>query len=100
MRPADALRVIRERAQASGRLVILRHARQRMVKRRIDDLDVQRCLRDGAVTEGPYVPTDSRTGAYRCSVEGIIDGERLRVVVELPDEPPNLLIVSVIDLGR
>lgn len=48
----------------------------------------------------PYVPTDSRTGAWRCNVEGIINGDRLRVVVELPKEPPDLLVVTVIDLGR
>lgn len=99
MKPADALKVIRERAQVSSRIVILRHARQRMVERSVDDLDVQRLLRGGAVTEGPYVPSDSRTGADRCSVEGIIEGRRLRVVVELHDNPPDLLVVSAIDLG-
>lgn len=46
------------------------------------------------------MPTDSRTRANRCNVEGMIDGERLRVVVELPDEPPDLLVVTVIDLPR
>lgn len=71
-----------------------------MIERGVDDLDVQRCLRGGAITEGPYVPTDSKTGAWRCNVEGVIDGDRLRVVVELPKELPDLLVVTVIDLGR
>jgi hypothetical protein len=100
MKPADALKIIRERAQDSGHIFILRHARQRMIERGVDDLDVQRCLRGGVITEGPYVPVDSRTGAWRCNVEGIINGDRLRVVVELPKEPPDLLVVTVIDLGR
>src|SRR4051812_10145525 len=100
MKPADALKIIRERAQDSTHIFILRHARQRMTERGVDDLDVQRCLRGGVITEGPYVPTDSRTGAWRCNVEGVINGDRLRVVVELPKEPPNLLVVTVIDLGR
>jgi hypothetical protein len=60
----------------------------------------QRCLRGGVIREGPYVPTDSRTGAFRSNVEGIVDGGRLRVVVELPDKPPDLLVVTVIDLPR
>ena len=100
MKPADARKIIRDRAQDSARIVVLPHARARMQQRRIDFLDIQRCLRGGAITEGPYVPTDSRTGAFRCNVEGIVDGERLRVVVELPDKPPNLLVVTVIDLAR
>jgi len=100
LKPADALKIIRERAQDSAHILILRHARQRMVERGVDDLDVQRCLRGGAITEGPYVPTDSKTGAWRCNVEGVVSGDRLRVVVELPKEPPDLLVVTVIDLPR
>jgi hypothetical protein len=100
MKPADALKIIRNRAQDSGRIVVLPHAQARMRERRIDFLDVQRCLRRGAITEGPYVPTGSRTGANRCNVEGIVDGDRLRVVVELPEKPPELLVVTVIDLPR
>ena len=100
MKPADVLKIIRDRAQDSGRIVILPHAQARMRERRIDFLDVQRCLKGGAITEGPYVPTDSRTGANRCNVEGTVDGERLRIVVELPEKPAALLVVTVIDLRR
>jgi hypothetical protein len=71
-----------------------------MLERHIDFLDVQRCLQGGSITEGPYVPTDSRTGAWRCNVEGLMDGQRLRVVVELPDDPPDLIVVTVIDIAR
>jgi hypothetical protein len=71
-----------------------------MRERRIDFLDVQRCLKGGAITEGPYVPTDSRTGAHRCNVEGLVDGDRLRAVVELPEKPPDLHVVTVIDLAK
>lgn len=100
MKPADALKVIRDRARSSERIVVLPHAQARMRERRIDFLDVQRCLKGGAITEGPYVPIDSRTGAHRCNVEGLVAGDRLRVVVELPDKPPDLLIVTVIDLAK
>lgn len=100
MKPAEALAIIRGRAADSAHVVILPHARARMQERHIDFLDVQRCLQGGAITEGPYVPTDSRSGAERCNVEGIVDGARLRVVVELPDEPPDVLVVTVIELRR
>lgn len=100
MKPADALKIIRDRAQDSARIVVLPHALARMRERRIDFLDVQRCLRGGRITEGPYVPTDSRAGANRCNVEGIVDSVRLRIAVELPEKPPDLLVVTVIDLGK
>ncbi len=60
MKPADALKIIRDRAQDSQHIVILRHTRKRMIERGVEDLDIQRCLRRGAITEGPYVPTDSK----------------------------------------
>jgi hypothetical protein len=57
---------------------------------------VRRCLRRGRVTRGPYVPSDSLTDEWRYHVEGIVEGKWLRVVVELPDEPPNVIVVTVI----
>ena len=32
----------------------------------------------------------------RYDVESIVDGEWLRVVVELPDDPPDVIVVTVI----
>ncbi len=72
------------------------HALIRMREREVDFLDMQRCLRGGKVTKGPYVPSDSLTDESRYDVESIVDGEWLRVVVELPDNPPNVLVVTVI----
>ena len=72
------------------------HALDRMRERRIDFLDMKRCLRGGQVTKGPYVPSDSLTGEWRYDVEGIVDGEWLRVVVELPNDPPDVIVVTVI----
>jgi hypothetical protein len=33
---------------------------------------------------------------WRYDVESIVDGEWLRVVVELPDDPPDVIVVTVI----
>jgi hypothetical protein len=55
---------------------------------------MQRCLRGGKVTKGPYVPPDSLTDEWRHDVESIVDGEWLRVVVELPDDPPDVIVLT------
>lgn len=65
-----------------------------MIRRRIDLLSVIRCLKRGAITEGPYIPTNSRTGDWRCNVSASVDGRRLRVVVEIPEE--GLLVITAI----
>ena len=96
MKRAKAQKVIRERAARSEQIVAVPHALTRMRARHIDFLDMQRCLRGGKVTKGPYVPPDSLTDEWRYDVESIIDGEWLRVVVELPDDPPDVIVVTVI----
>jgi len=98
MNPADALRIIRERAADSGCVVILPHARDRMVERKIDRLEILRVLRAGAITDGPWV--DARSDNERCRLEGQVDGEWIGVVVEIPENRPDLLVVTVIDLDR
>jgi hypothetical protein len=50
----------------------------------------------GSPLEALYVPPDSLTDEWRYDVESIVAGKRLRVVVELPDDPPNVLVVTVI----
>ena len=69
---------------------------QRVIRERADRSEQQRCLRVGKVTKGPYVPPDSLTDEWRYDVESIVDGEWLRVVVELPDVPPDVIVVTVI----
>jgi hypothetical protein len=96
MKGPEAQRVIRERAARAEQILSVPHALTRMRERQIDFLDMQRCLRAGKVTKGPYVPSDSFTDEWRYDVESIVNGEWLRVVVELPDDSPNVLVVTVI----
>jgi hypothetical protein len=93
---SKARRVIRELVALSERIVAPPHSLSRMRERQIDFLDVQRCLRSGKVTKGPYVPSDSLTDEWRYDVEAIVDGEWLRVVVELPEDPPSVIVVTVV----
>jgi len=99
MKPAEARKIIRERARNSAHIVILSHARRQMTARDIDDLDVQRVLTGGAITEGPYRPTD-RPELWRCNVRGCIAGDRIEVVVDIPPEPPLLYVITAMALGR
>ena len=96
MRPADALRIIRQRAQDSGCIVLTKHARKQMADRGVDALDVQRVLRGGAITEGP---APGLRGDECCNVEGIVDSRRLRIAVALPPDRPDVIVVTVIDIG-
>jgi hypothetical protein len=52
--------------------------------------------REAIRTRGPYVPPDSLSNEWRYDVEAIVDGEWLRVFVELPDDPPDVIVVTVI----
>lgn len=98
MKRADVQRVIRERAARSEQIVLVPHATMRMRERGIDFLDVQRCLRRGEVMRGPYVPSDSVTDESRYDVEEIIEGDWIRVVVELPEHTADLVVVTVVVL--
>ncbi len=96
MKPAEAQRAIRQRAAHSLNVVLLPHALQRMRTRRIDALQVVRSLQRGTITEGPY--RHIKSGQWRCNVEATINGDLLRVVVEIPDAPPLLEVITVIGL--
>ena len=98
MQRSEAGQIIRERAARSEQIVLVPHAMVRMRERSIDFLDVQRCLRHGKAIRGPYVPSDSITDEPRYDVEAIVDGDWLRVVVELPDERSDIVVVTVIVL--
>lgn len=50
----------------------------------------------GKSPRGPYVPPDSLNNESRYDVEAIVDAEWLRVVVELPDDLPDVIVVTAI----
>lgn len=96
MKPAEALKTIRLRAAQSQNVVLITHARTQMRKRSVDVLQVIHCLQRGNITEGPY--RDIKSGQWRCNVEANTGGDWVRVVVEIPDRPPLLEVVTVIAL--
>ena len=96
MKRSDAHQVIRERAARSELTVLVPNAIVQMREHGIDFMDVHRCLRRGKTVRGPYAPPDSETDDSRYDVEAIVNGDWLRVVVELPDESPDVIVVTVL----
>jgi Domain of unknown function (DUF4258) len=96
LKQPEALREIRARAHESHNVAFVSHAGVQMRKRGIDRLQVIRCLQRGRITEGPY--RDIRSGQWRCNVEATVSGDSIRVVVEIPDKPPLLEVITVISL--
>lgn len=91
------MRIIRARAKDSANIVPVGHALRAMRKRRVDRLQVERCLRRGTITEGPYVPTNSRTGDWRCNMHAHIGGEWIRIVVEIAAGTQLLVITAILE---
>lgn len=79
-----ALRVIREIAQDSSRVVITRHARMRMRQRRVSLPQVIQCLLKGQIAEPPAMDT---YGNWVCSLRWRYAGDFLKVAAALKFEP-------------
>jgi hypothetical protein len=70
---------IRKAAQASENVILGNHARQRMLERGIDDVDVHRVLRTGGIVEDPE---PAETGEWKCKfVQKVRGGRDVGVVV-------------------
>lgn len=95
MKRSDAQQLIRERAARSEQTVLAPNTLLQMRELGLDFLDVHRCLQRGKTARGPYAPPNSETDECRYDVEAIVNGEWLRVVVELPDDSPDVVIITV-----
>ncbi len=92
MSPAEAKRLISQIASESGRVFIIPHAQSQMERRGIDRLDVQRCLINGTIEEGPYIHNIASTN-WRVRIAGAISGEMVRVVAEIAESNAEQVIV-------
>lgn len=88
----EARRIVREIAEESARVAILPHAQKRKRQRRISLEDVLRVLRNGSVTEGPYIALKS--GWWRITMTGRSAGDEVSCVVEI-EWKTRLLVVTV-----
>jgi len=92
MNPATAKARVAEAIKNSRNIVVVPHALAQMEQRKIDHLDIYRCLRDGAIVEGPYIH-DIKSGNYRFRVEANVVGEIIAVVAELAECDDGFVIV-------
>lgn len=90
-----ALRLIREVAQDSSRVILTDHARQRMRKRRINLPQVLNCLLKGQIDEGPALDIH---GNWACSVRWRHAGDFIKVAVAIKHDPKTgqkLIVITV-----
>jgi len=87
--PATALKVVRELAADTGRIVVIRHGKNRQRKRKITRRQIELCLQKGSITEGPFMNPHGNwqvnlyrhaAGAEVTCVVAIDWGERLLVI--------------------
>ncbi|MCL2296970.1 MAG: DUF4258 domain-containing protein [Proteobacteria bacterium] len=91
----DVERTIRDLANDSGRVFVTRHAKERMLERRVTRPQILECLRKGRITEplhqeasGSWIGTFSRTVA----------GQDVDVVAKLQEKSDGefVLVITVI----
>jgi len=91
MNDRTALKVLREIAQDSARVIFTHHALQRMRKRKVSPLQVLACLQHGIASES--VALDMR-GNWKLTVTNRIAGNDLDVAVAI-DVPNRAIIITV-----
>lgn len=89
---------IRRLAQDSACVFILDHARLRMQERRVNDMEVLTCLREGVVQRPAKL--DEKLGEVRVRMDHFGSARNLSVVVELSDADPDVLVVTVMTRVR
>lgn len=88
---SKARKIIAEIVEDSAKVMITKHARQRMRQRQITDTQVIRCIKHGQITEGPYRAVK---GNWQMNLSTISAGDPLTVAIALDkDENGNHIIV-------
>ena len=91
MNDATALRVLRETAEDSARVIFTKHASQRMRQRKVSPVQVIACLQRGIIREP--VALDLH-GNWKLTVSHRVAGKDLDVAVAI-DVPNRAIIITV-----
>ena len=80
----------------SSRVVLTRHAKQRMRERRINMRQVMECLRKGLIYEPAYVTID---GDWKATLEHQYAGDvvRVAVAIERQEDGDLAVVITVMD---
>ena len=87
----EAAKVIREIAADPDRIVAVRHARQRMVQRRISITQARRVVRAGFIDGDPWM---DEYGNWRVTMRGMSAGDQITVGLAI-EWRTRLLIITV-----
>ena len=91
MNDANALRLLREIAVDSAKVIFTAHARQRMRQRKVTPVQVIECLMRGTIAE--HVALDAY-GNWKLTVSQRVAGKDLDVAVAI-DLPRRAIIITV-----
>lgn len=91
MNDATALKILREIARDSARVIFTTHARQRMRQRKVSSVQVLTCLQRGVVSEP--VALDMH-GNWKLTVSHRAAGKDLDVAVAI-DVPNRAIVITV-----
>lgn len=91
MNDASALKLLRDIAQDSGRVIFTQHARLRMRQRKVTALQILACLQHGIVSEPVALDVH---GNWKLTVTRRVAGKDLNVAVAI-DVPSRAIIITV-----
>jgi len=84
----EALDLVRRLTADSDNIVVISHARMRMLKRGITRRQIELCVQKGTITEGPFM---NRRGNWQVNLSRHAAGEEITCVVAI--EWPNRIVV-------
>ena len=94
---AQLARHIRFVAKSSAAVFFSDHANVQMRKRKVSSVEVLECLREGTIRRVPE--PNIKMGNLECRMERYVAGRELAVIVALSDEDPDVLVVTVFNVG-
>jgi hypothetical protein len=77
---ADAIRLVRMIAADSNNIIVTTHANKRSKQRRITRLQIERCVRSGTITEGPFI---NSIGNWQMNLTRYAAGEEITCSVAI-----------------
>jgi hypothetical protein len=77
---ADAIRLVRMIAADSNNIIVIAHARKRKAQRSITRIQIERCVRLGIITEGPFI---NAKGNWQMNLTRQTAGEQITCAVAI-----------------
>lgn len=87
----QALRMIRELARDTDKIVVIQHAKSRQRQRKISRRQIELCVQKGIISEGPYL---NQHGHWQVSLERRAAGEEITCAVAI-EWASRLIVVTV-----